>query len=108
MGGVITRVLFLAVFWIVALISNAQAQTTVVVSSNPLWTTTGIVLLSGDRVTITASGSWSWNGAVTVGPDGGPLGEHFDDFQHFDANDHGRLIGFIGPDPYQGHRETGS
>src|SRR5436190_4111609 len=109
MTSVIIRVLFVAVFSAAALISNAQAQTTVVVSSNPLWTPTGITLSSGDTVTITASGSWSRDGVNFSGPDGLPSGPlAFDEFQNFDANDHGRLIGFIGPDPYQGHQRTGS
>src|SRR2546425_13140174 len=102
MGGVRTTVLFLAVFWMVALISNAQAQTTVVVYANPLWTDTGLVLASGDQVSITASGSWSWgiigSTRIFVGPEGG--GSSFDVFQRFDDNALGRLIGFVGSDPW--------
>jgi hypothetical protein len=73
-----------------------------VIPANPLWTSTGIVLTAGQTVQLTASGSWSWGGGF-FGPDGDPNGPvHSDDFQHFDATDKGRLIAYVGADPYQG------
>jgi hypothetical protein len=109
MSGGITRLLFLVVFSMVALISNAQAQTSITVTSNPLWTDTGIVLASGDQVSIAASGSWSWNSSTFVGPEGaGAQGLDSDEFEHFDGSSHGRLIGFIGPDPCQGRCGDGT
>ncbi len=74
----------------------------VVVPANPVWTNTGLTLSPGDTVKISASGAWSY-GAGLIGPDGDPTGCcHWDDFQHFDDGDKGRLIAFIGNDPYQG------
>jgi hypothetical protein len=81
--------------------SPIAAAPTVVVNAFPLWTDAQLSVSAGDTVTITASGRWSWGDAI-VGPDGGPRPDR-DVFQEFDGNDKGRLIGFIGPDPYQGH-----
>jgi len=73
------------------------------IPANPLWTDTGISLVCGDHVIITASGSWCWQDPTGCsGPEGGD-GAHSDEFEHFDSTDHGRLEGYIGTDPYQGH-----
>ena len=82
----------------------ARVNTQILVPSNPVWTDTGLTLAPGDIVSITASGSWNWREGF-FGPDGDPSGGccHFDDFQHFDDYDKGRLIAFVGVDPYQGH-----
>jgi hypothetical protein len=82
---------------------SARAGTVVDVSANPPWTDTGLILSSGDVVSITASGLWCCTPLFCTGPDGDYWTTHWDDWQHFDDNDKGRLIGFVGPDPYQGH-----
>jgi len=93
--------------------SSATAQTTTVVTvpSNPLWTDTGIALTAGQNVTISATGSWNWGQARSnFGPDGDPnfFSGSGDEFEFFDVVDHGRLLGFVGSDPYQGQGGNGS
>jgi hypothetical protein len=97
-------VLFAILLTIPSLSATSLAGQSVVVTANPLWTDTGITISAGEVVAISASGTWSWDGNEAIGPDGDPTGEpHFDDFQHFGNGDKGRLIGFIGLDPFQGH-----
>jgi len=85
-----------------------QTTTQVTVPANPLWTDTGIALSAGQAVTISASGSWSWGGP-NIGPDGDPnlFSGGGDEFEFFDIVNHGRLLGFVGPDPYQGQWGNG-
>jgi hypothetical protein len=70
-----------------------------------LWRKTGLTLHAGDVVTISAEGRWNWSGSVpNFGPDGDPTTiDIFDQFGYVDAFDYGRLLGYIGPDPYQDH-----
>lgn len=82
--------------------------TTVTVSANPLWADTGIILSPGSVISITATGSWTDGVGTFFGPDGYAGCCLNDEFEHFDANDKGRLIAFIGPDPYQGHWGDGN
>jgi hypothetical protein len=82
----------------------AVSQTTqVTVTANPLWTDTGITLTRGEAVSISATGSWNYS-TGNIGPDGDPnyFGGYWDEFGFFDTADHGRLLGFIGTDPFQG------
>ena len=84
----------------------AQTTTQITIPSNPLWTDTMLALAAGETVTISATGSWNWGQAPqNFGPDGDPVTftDFWDDFRFFDIVDHGRLIGFVGPDPFQGH-----
>jgi len=73
------------------------------VPANPLWTDTGRVLSIGNTVSITASGYWWISYETGCAPDGVAWPSHYDDFQHFDSSDRGRLMGYTGADPYQGH-----
>jgi len=75
----------------------------VLVPANPLWTDTGIHISTGQTVTISASGTWDF-AFGPVGPDGDPtyFSGAWDEFVFFDLADHGRLIAFVGPDPFQG------
>jgi hypothetical protein len=83
--------------------AHGQVTTQVVVSANPLWTDTGIALSAGQYAAISASGTWCWTGGCN-GPDGSSdfVSLEYDEFQFFDLLDHGRLIAFVGTDPYQG------
>jgi hypothetical protein len=87
--------------------AHAQVTTQLTVPASPLWTDTGIALSAGQYATISASGTWCWSidgHDYCNGPDGNPdfppLG--YDEFEFFDTFDHGRLVAFIGADPYQG------
>jgi hypothetical protein len=86
--------------------SLAHSQTTIQVTipANPLWSDTGIALSAGQYAAISASGTWCWSHAFCNGPDGSPAFQPlaYDEFEFFDAFDHGRLIAFVGVDPYQG------
>ncbi len=86
------------------------ASVNVNVPANLLWVDTAINLSAGDMVTITANGTWNWGFAsADFGPDGEPgTGGSWDAFQNFDPNDKGRLIGYIGADPFQGHWGDGT
>lgn len=114
MQGLYSRILARAVFsiGIMVLASPVVGQTTISIPSNPLWTDTGIKVSAGQTVTISASGIWNGGGSdPNYGPDGSPflLGDFlFDDFEPFDPADEGRLLGFVGPDPYQGRWGDGS
>jgi len=76
----------------------AQTTTTVEVTSNPLWTDTGVALSAGETVLITAKGGWAWNkygpeGATPFGPDG--FFDSSDDL-FLDNGIQGMLIGYVG------------
>ena len=80
---------------------QANGNVTVVVSSNPLWTDSGLSVNNGNIVSITASGEWSWQGTGNfTGPDGTNDGTT-DTF--LNNGTHAMLIAFVGSDPYQGH-----
>jgi hypothetical protein len=90
---------------VTALTNTAPGQTTsqVTVPANPDWTDTGIALSAGEVATISASGTWNDGcGLPDFGPDGN-LGCNgwWNEFEFFDIADHGRLIGFVGLDPFQ-------
>jgi hypothetical protein len=87
---------------------QAYGGTILAVPADPLWTDTGIVLVTGSTVTITASGTWWISYETSTGPDGVAWSTHFDEWEHFDATDRGRLVGYIGADPYQGHWGDGT
>ena len=77
----------------------------VTVTSNPLWTSTGISLAAGQHVRIEVPGpqKWTWGGGATHGIDGySPWSQPntWDRFLY--AARHGELIGYVGDDPYQG------
>jgi hypothetical protein len=85
---------------------QAQASpTTVVVTTNPLWTDTGLSIANGDTLDIKASGIWAaWISYGWLGPDGvevAPDGAPFDRF--YSGANWSELIAFVGPNPYQGH-----
>jgi hypothetical protein len=88
---------------------NATAQM-LTVSSDPLWTDTGISLGQFEAANITATGTWNTEvGAAngSSGPDGLPLtGEYnllgWSDGFLAGANK-GELLAYVGVDPYQGH-----
>ena len=73
------------------------SATTIGVTSNPLWTNTGISVLAADAVHFTgASASWTYTGGV---PNFGPEGSFLAccAFDEWITNlQHGQLIGFIG------------
>ena len=75
--------------------------TTVVVPANPLWTDTGLSLTAGEKVSISASGSWTWAGWAGgyFGPNGDPNGGYQYDSWVSTANK-ASLVGFIGTNPY--------
>lgn len=86
---------------------ESRGVISVSVSASPLWTDTGITLNTGSQVSITASGSWYFGDGQTVGPEGASFDRApFDRFTS--AAVHGELIGYIGPDPFQGHAGDGS
>jgi hypothetical protein len=72
------------------------------VTSNPLWTDTGITLAPQDGVGVHgASGSWTWS--VDLAAPSGPDGDYQPDFvwdEWIQNAQHGQLIGFLGNDPY--------
>jgi len=77
------------------------------VPANPLWTDTGIKIMKGQTVSISASGTWN-TGLGESGPDGDDNSAYFWElFLTSDAPSKlGELIAFVGPqstDPYQGH-----
>jgi len=94
--------------------SPAQAQTTVPVTvfAKKLWADSGIVVHAGDVITISATGSWTWDyhDYPLVGPDGDPNDDFnaFDLFEPFDFFSQARLLAFIGQLPGQKHNNDGS
>jgi hypothetical protein len=87
------------------LFQTTNAQTlSLTVTANPLWTDTGIYLLSGQSVTATASGSWNpWTGVVApCGPDGAPTSPDWND-SFLQGINCASLIAYVGTDPFQGH-----
>jgi len=93
----------------------ARASTTITVTSNPLWTNTGLTISTGEIVSITASGSWSYNTGASgswTGPNGSPGTTTCSDNFYSGAN-LGELIAFVGSTwisgqapPYQGQWGT--
>ncbi len=85
--------------------SAAQCQAPITVSfpANPVWSDSGVTLMAGQTVMITASGQWSVYPGGNCGPDGipGTTGNPDGDEWAASANK-GALIGFIGSDPYSG------
>jgi len=99
----------LAFFLVIAVVlpaslAHSQTNIQVTVTATPLWTDTGIALSAGQYAAISASGTWCWSHAFCNGPDGSPAFQPlaYDEFEFFDTYDHGRLIAFVGADPYQG------
>ncbi len=96
------KVLFVMLLVAALMISYGQSEAALItVSSNPLWTDTGIALLGGEVATISgATGSWTWQlGQGPFGPDGDyQPGLLYDEW--ITNGYHGQLIGFIGSDPY--------
>jgi hypothetical protein len=85
-------------FLIVFMIAVTQASaTTFTVSSNPLWSDTGVTIHATDTVTFSnATGSWTWQvGYGPYGPDGSYNPSYKWD-EWFQSGNHGALIGFIG------------
>jgi hypothetical protein len=109
----LTRPFLLLLGLAIAILSSGdslgQETTHLTIPANPDWTDTGIALLAGQTVTISASGQWSICPCFpTVGPDGGIYDYFHDEWQLFDLVDAGRLVGFIGPSPLQGEWGNGS
>jgi hypothetical protein len=86
-----------------AFFATAVQAAPITVTSNPLWTDTGLDLTGpGDLVRISgASGSWSWQVPNYCGPDGCYLGSSYVYDEWVPNGHHALLIGFIGADPYQ-------
>jgi hypothetical protein len=85
-------------------VSAASAGTVqVTILSKKLWAKTGVTVHAGDLVTISATGSWTWDPAYRVGPDGDPSDDYnaFDLFQPFDFFSQARVIAYIGKYPLQ-------
>ena len=81
-------------------VDSMPKKTGFVVTSNPLWTDTGLTIGIGDTVDITAQGMWSWDGSIWVTPNGASgTGGYTDQF--LAGANHGELIAFVGIDPYQ-------
>jgi hypothetical protein len=85
---------------------NIQAQNTLslTVTSNPLWTDTGITVAADETVNITATGLWIWGGGIPFTDAGGQdlVGTQWSGFvtDEFVQNGYqGMLIGFMGTSP---------
>jgi hypothetical protein len=80
--------------------SNWEIQVTV--STDPLWTDTGIILNPGDTYSIhDAAGTVAWG--TWSGRYSGPEGDFQPELTYDEwitNGQHGQLIGFVGPDPY--------
>ena len=80
---------------------TVSATTSLTVTAFPLWTDAHLVLHAGDVVSISASGSWSFGlGASTA--DGQSWWAETTDRFLLSAYQ-GRLIAYVGADPFQGH-----
>ena len=107
MGKIVASAILLA-FLLVSMFSFVQIARTassVVVTSNPVWTDTGLNVGIGENIGVTASGNWTWStSSGWFGPEGKLPWDSSDAGDNFlyEAN-HGELIAFVGPDPYQGH-----
>lgn len=79
-------------------IARAQPVTTNV-TTNPLWTDTGIAVTNGEYVNVNASGIWDWY--AFNDPDG-----YLDPSDNIDTwvtnGLHGGLIAYVGPNPFAG------
>lgn len=104
------RLLTLAIAIIGISLGSEASTTTVTVaalnmgSPGNVWTDTGVAVVAGQAVTISATGEWNWGGGANNGPDGivsypGTFGDEFGSFNVSGAN----LVGFIGSDPCQGN-----
>lgn len=90
-------------------ISFAEAQTyNLVVPAQPVWTNTGIDIFIGDKIIVTAEGTWNY-GYYPLSPNGDQPWEYPNTWDRFlyQAN-HGELISYVGDDPYQGHWGDGT
>jgi hypothetical protein len=98
-------VLCFLVFSIIGIVSTNASICDVDVTSIPVWTDTGRTINSGDILQFMASGSWNWNvdepSSGLCGPDGTPFSWTSDNF--YGPANHGALIAYVGPDPYQSH-----
>src|SRR5262249_30633476 len=102
-GPISSCLLTLVVTLLASVSAISQTTTHVVVPANPIWTDTGISLTKGEAVTMSATGQWNY-AFGNVGPDGDPnffVGDG-DEFEFYDIVDHGRLLAFVGSDPFQG------
>lgn len=89
-----------------ALPALAADPITVSVASNPLWTSTGIVLSAGQPIRIVAQGDdiWTWGGGAEHGIDGYQPWNKPNTYDRFlYVANHGEMIGYVGSDPYQGN-----
>src|SRR3954452_25102436 len=76
------------------LVMNADSVSRVTVTSNPLWTNTGVVLTPGDIVTVSDAGG-SWNTSLGFsGPEGIATTQYLYDEWVKDGH-HGELIGYV-------------
>jgi len=93
MKRLVSGLLILGLWGILSLNAGASVVT---VTSNPLWTDTGISLTPSESVTISgATGSWTWE--VPNGPFG-PDGDNSVSYQYDEwipDGYHGQLIGYI-------------
>ena len=76
---------------------SQAAAATFTVSSNPIWTDTGITVHATENVTFSnATASWTWGYSIApFGPDGDYLPNGSGD-EWIQNDKHGELIGFIG------------
>jgi hypothetical protein len=84
---------------LLALVPFTQAfAATIGVPASPLWTNTGVLVLTTDTVSFTgATGDWTYQGSL-FGPEGVFVpGVEFDEW--IQNGQHGQLIGFIGSVP---------
>ncbi len=92
------RILF-ALFLVMIFGMTAQAAN-INVTSNPLWTNTGIVVTGGTYTVQYSSGLWTWQtGTATPFDANGDVsrGVNFNDYDEWvTAGYHGELIGYVG------------
>ncbi len=83
-----------------------MADITLEVTSYPLWTDTGIIIIAGEIIAVTphAGDTWSTAGGNNVGPSGVAL-NNWDLF--FSGSLHSSMVAYIGSDPFQGHYGDG-
>jgi len=94
MKRLVSGFLMLGLWGILSLNAGASVVT---VTSNPLWTDTGISLTPSESVTFSgATGSWTWEVPIgPFGPQGDPASNPAD--QWITAGNHGELIGYVDP-----------
>jgi hypothetical protein len=94
---------------VMAIHCGAQ-QLNLVVTSNPLWTDTGLSLVNGQIVSFSASGTWNAdsNRPWLASDPGGEPGTAWSTPELFyGPGNVGELIGYVGADPLQGHWPSG-